>query len=328
MGVIRYADDFVIICKTKKEAEAMYQKLSPYLDKRGLTLAENKTKVTHISEGFDFLGFNLRQYKTKTKTVLLIKPSKDSVKKAKQTIKTVFKKLRGNPVKDIITQLNPIIRGLGNYWSGQASKVTYRIMDRYVWIKIKKYLKTLHPKKPFKWIRKRYFKPDYTGVSKDKWLLTDPHDEKTQIFKMQWIPIVRHVLIKYRNSPDDASLKDYFDERDKKEFILNSVLSRRKIAKRSSYKCRICNQSLADEEPIKINYVIPKLLGGEERYDNYELLHQSCHKQYLQLLEKYGGGKTLTKALNYFEKSGIEPNSQEGYKLMRKAFKRFKYQFV
>ncbi|WP_027628829.1 group II intron reverse transcriptase/maturase [Ruminiclostridium cellobioparum] len=328
VGVIRYADDFVIICKTNKEAESMYQKLSPYLDKRGLTLAENKTKVTHISEGFDFLGFNLRQYKTKTKTVLLIKPSKDSVKKAKQVIKAVFKQLRGNPVKDIITQLNPIIRGLGNYWSGQASKVTYRIMDRYVWIKIKKHLKILHPKKSFKWIRKRYFKPDYTGVSKDRWLLTDPHDEMTQIFKMQWIPIIRHVLIKYRNSPDDASLRDYFDGRDKKEFILNNVLSRRKIAKRSNYKCRVCNQSLVDEEPLKINYVIPKLIGGDEKYDNYELLHQSCHRQHLQLLEKYGGGKTLTKVLNYFEKNGVEPNSQEGYKLMRKSFKRFKYQFV
>jgi len=61
VGVVRYADDFIIVCKTKEEAINMYEKLKPYLDKRGLTLADDKTKITHISEGFDFLGFNLRQ---------------------------------------------------------------------------------------------------------------------------------------------------------------------------------------------------------------------------------------------------------------------------
>lgn len=64
VGVVQYADDFVIVCKTKEEAISMYERLKPYLNKRGLTLAEDKTKVTHIEEGFDFLGFNLRQYET------------------------------------------------------------------------------------------------------------------------------------------------------------------------------------------------------------------------------------------------------------------------
>ena len=119
VGVVQYADDFVIACKTKEEAVSMYDKLKPYLNKRGLTLAEDKTKVTHIEEGFDFLGFNLRQYKTNKGMKLLIKPSKASVKKAKETIKDVFSKLRGRPVRDLIMKLNPIIRGIGNYWSGE-----------------------------------------------------------------------------------------------------------------------------------------------------------------------------------------------------------------
>ncbi|MFT8313938.1 MAG: reverse transcriptase domain-containing protein [Clostridium sp.] len=86
VGVTIYADDFVVVCKTKEEATNMYEKLKPYLDKRGLKLADDKTKVTHISEGFDFLGFNLRQCKTNSKMQLLIKPSKASVKKARETI--------------------------------------------------------------------------------------------------------------------------------------------------------------------------------------------------------------------------------------------------
>jgi len=328
VGVVKYADDFVIVCKTKEEAESMYGKLKPYLDKRGLTLAEEKTKITHISEGFDFLGFNLRQYKTNKCMWLLIKPSKSSVKKAKETIKNLFDRLRGNPVRDIITELNPIIRGTGNYWSSEVSKKIFGNLDMYIWIKVRKHLKTLHPQKPFKWIYKKYFRPDYTGISKSRWILTDPHDSRTQLTKMSWIPIVRHAVIKYKNSPDDASLKDYFEKRDGKEFVRNNVYSKRKLAKRSNYKCRICKQSLVGEEPFKINQIVPNTLGGEQRYDNLELLHQSCQKQHYTLLESYGGGKDLPKVCTYFENKQVKPNSQEGYRLMKKAFKKFKYQYV
>jgi hypothetical protein len=80
-----------------------------------------------------------------------------------------------------------------------------------------------------------------------------PHDYRTQLFKMSWIPIVRYDVVNYRNSPDNSSLKDFFDERYKKEFIRDNVLGRRKLAKRSNYKRRICKQSLTGEEPLKIN---------------------------------------------------------------------------
>ena len=328
VGVVKYADDFVIVCKTKEEALSMYEKLRPYLNKRGLTLAEDKTKVTHIEEGFDFLGFNLRQYKTNKGMKLLIKPSKDSVKKAKVTIKDVFRQLQGRPVGDLIMKLNPIIRGIGNYWSTEVSKKTFNSLDMYIWIKVRKYLKRLHNNKSFKWIYKRYFKPDYTGVSKDKWILTDPNNERTQLFRMSWIPIVRHEVVKYRNSPDDASLKEYFHKRDEKEFTRDNILSRRKLAKQGNYNCRVCNQSLVGEERLKINQIVPKRLGGVECYANLELLHQSCQQQHQLLIEQYGGGKDLSKVISHFNKNQVKPNSQEGYILMKKAFRKFRYQFV
>jgi len=328
VGVVRYADDFIIVCKAKEEAINMYEKLKPYLDKRGLSLADDKTKITHISEGFDFLGFNLRQYKNNKGMQLLIKPSNASVKKAMETIKNVFIQLRGKPVCDLIKKLNPIIRGIGNYWSSQVAKKIFSKIDHYTWVKIRKHLKILHPNKPFKWIYGKYFKVDYTGVSKDKWILTDPHDSRTQLFKMSWISIVRHVVVKYRNSYDDATLKEYFDEKKKKEFIRNNVLSRRKLAKLSNYKCRICKQSLAGKESLKISQIVPFELGGDEIYGNLELLHQSCQIQHRTLLEKYGGGRDLTKIVNYFKSKQVEINSQEGYKLMKDTFKKFKYQLV
>lgn len=95
--VVRYADDFLIFAKSKKDILEAYHILQPYLDERGLTLAEDKTKITHIAKGFDFLGFNFRQYKTKDGLKCLVKPSKKSIKefKAKISEKSVriFQKL-------------------------------------------------------------------------------------------------------------------------------------------------------------------------------------------------------------------------------------------
>ncbi|MCB2342850.1 group II intron maturase-specific domain-containing protein [Clostridium estertheticum] len=195
---------------------------------------------------------------------LLIKPSNASVKKAMETIKNVFIQLRGRPVGDLIKKLNPIIRGIGNYWSSQVAKKIFRKLDSYIWIKIRKHLKGLHNNKPFKWIFKKYFKPDYTGVSKDKWILTDPHDKKTQLFKMSWIPIVRHAVVKYRNSPDDGSLIEYFEKRDKKDFINDNISSRR-MTKQKSKTNR--TKSMLELYVVKATRTVPRRERGSNSSD-------------------------------------------------------------
>jgi len=120
--VVRYADDFVIICEKSEEAESMYEKMKSYLTKRGLELSPDKTKVVHISEGFNFLGFQFRQYpinKEKGRLwKLIFKPSKQSQTKMKECFKTY----QGNNVLLLIKALNPIIRGYANYWNRVSSK--------------------------------------------------------------------------------------------------------------------------------------------------------------------------------------------------------------
>jgi RNA-directed DNA polymerase len=324
-AVVRYADDFVILCKTKDVAESIYCKIKPYLEKRGLTLAQDKTKVTHISEGFDFLGFNLKQYYTMDGSKLLIKPSKVSVKKARQAIREEFEQSRGRPVKEVIFKLNPIIKGTGYYWSSVVAKKIYEKIDHYTWLKTMKHLRSLHPKKSWKWRIKQYFKSDHTGVSKNKWILTDPHNPKNQLTQIAWIPIERHVMVKYKNSPDDPTLKEYFNKRDEKQFNRNNILSRQRIAKTSGYKCRVCKQSLVGEESLEINHIVPKALDGKDEYSNLELLHTSCHVIHHQTMEKFGGGKSLKKFKDYFKSINVIPSSKEGLKIMRQIFKHAQY---
>nr|WP_253880935.1 group II intron reverse transcriptase/maturase [Priestia megaterium] len=187
IGRVLYADDFVIVTETKEQAESMYGKLTPYLRKRGITLSMDKTRVTHIEGGFDFLGFSLRQYNTGQGKKLFIKPSRDSIKKARNKIKDTFSVMRGRPVKELIRVLNPIIRGYGQYWKHVVSKKTYSYMDNYIFLKVRKHLKQLHPKKSRKWISKRYFKKPHHGGN-NKWILTCPLTN-IQLLKMSWIKI-------------------------------------------------------------------------------------------------------------------------------------------
>ena len=286
--LVFYADDFVIMCNTQQDAEDVYGLLKPYLKKRGLELSKEKTRVAPIEEGFNFLGFNVRLYQTSQGEKLLIKPSKESIKKSKETISKETQKLKGNNVNAVIDKLNPIIRGIGNYWSPSVAKRTYSNVDHHVWKCTFKFLKYLHPNKSKTWIVNRYYKPDITGQSKDRWILTDPKEHK-QLTKMTWIPIVRHTLIKFRATPFDAGLKEYFERRDEKEFDRNSIKSKQKLAKMQKYKCPICRMSITDfSEKLVVKEKIPVIHGGTRNYNNLQLVHGYCNRQYNKMFPLNG----------------------------------------
>jgi RNA-directed DNA polymerase len=211
----RYADDFVIMCKSKEDAESVYDKLKPYLESRGLELEPSKTRVVELTEGFDFLSFNIRIYQTSTGEKLLIKPSKETVKKSMRQISDKIHELNGHGIGKVIQILNPIIIGKANYWSPMVSKETFSKMDSHMYKVNRRFLERLHPKKSAKWINERYYKLEMTGKSNNKWILTDPI-EKRQLKRMMQTPIIRHTMIKHKASPYDATLREYFEMRDKK----------------------------------------------------------------------------------------------------------------
>lgn len=288
-SMCRYADDFVIMCHTEQDAENVRILLKDYLSERGLMLAEDKTKITHIEAGFDFLGFNVRRYNVTTfkkgqqprpGKKLLIKPSKDSVKALKSKIKDEFARARGTNAQALIGRLNSIITGTANFWKTQVAKEIFYDIDCYLWKKTKRWLERLHPRKNWKWIIKRYFKPDKTGQSRSKWILTDPVTGN-QLKRMSWTEIKRHELIKHTATPFDATLTEYFCKRDIKEFENSNVFSRQKLAKYQKYVCPICKRSITDfKEGLEIHHAIPKYHGGSDEYKNLRLIHISCHIAY------------------------------------------------
>jgi RNA-directed DNA polymerase len=210
--VVRYADDFVIFARSKKDIEAIYGILEPYLEDRGLKLAEDKTKISHISDGFDFLGFNFRRYKNKKGLIHLSKPSKSSIKAFTSKVDEICKELHGHNVDTLIDRLNPLIRGVANYWKPNSAKKIFYKMDYFIWQKIFKFIKRLHPNKSLEWLIKTYFPTYKDGQSADNWILTGPKKGNTLI-KMGWTPIKRHEMIEFNNSPYDKSKEEYFHDR-------------------------------------------------------------------------------------------------------------------
>ena len=112
--------------------------LQPYLEERGLTLALDKTKITNIHDGFDFLGFEFKRYKTRNGYKSLVKPSKASIKKFKKEIDRRFKLMNGNNVDTLIDFINPLIRGTANYWKPFISSRIFSKMNNYIWKKTKR----------------------------------------------------------------------------------------------------------------------------------------------------------------------------------------------
>ncbi|MEO1148975.1 MAG: group II intron reverse transcriptase/maturase, partial [Cyanobacteria bacterium J06638_22] len=158
--MVRYADDFVVFCESKAEAEATQLDLQRFLSVRGLRLSEEKTRIVHLSEGFDFLGFNIRHYPsriTRTGWKLLIRPARKKVSAFREKLRHTFKRLHGSNAMCLIKVLNPILRGWANYYRGVVSSAVFYKLEYYIFWKLRRWISKSHPNKSFTWRDQRYW---------------------------------------------------------------------------------------------------------------------------------------------------------------------------
>jgi RNA-directed DNA polymerase len=199
----RYADDFIITGETK---ELLEKEVKPvvvqFLKERGLQLSAEKTVITHINEGFDFLGFNIKSYNGK----VLTKPSKKSIKSILEKVKTIIKNNRQTKQENLIRLLNPVIRGWGNYYSHVVSKKIFSQIDHHIVKMLIRWAKRRHPKKSRNWISNRYFE----SCDDRNWVF---RADKTELLEMAKIPIKRHIKIRKDANPYDTEYGNYFRKR-------------------------------------------------------------------------------------------------------------------
>jgi RNA-directed DNA polymerase len=281
INVIRYADDFVVTAVDEMTAVKAQEAAIEFLAARGLTLSVEKTKITHIDEGFDFLGWNFRKYDGK----LLIKPSNKNVKNHLQKLRETIESLNGVSQEVVIATLNPIIRGWANYHAGMVSKETYNKVDHEIWKALWKWARRTHPNKGRKWIADRY----WHTRSKRNWVFGYYKDAKgngkkqlVEVRSHAATPIVRHVKVKSEANPFDTQWEQYWEQR-----AYHTVMSSDKnlsgkvksLWLKQKGICPVCKQSISAEQEWAMHHVIAKTLGGKDTLDNLRLLHGNCHRQ-------------------------------------------------
>lgn len=275
LGLVRYADDFVVFCHTREEAEGASEKLRSWFSERGLTFSEEKTRIVNLDEGFDFLGFNVRQYtvsNSKTGYRLLIKPSRNSVKAMRRKLKVVFRRRHGHRIEELIHELNPIIRGWASYFRIGVSARIFETLDHYANKLQRIWVKRQHPCKPWRWRKRQYwgnYRQGYQWVFGDK----DRH-----MLMFQWTAIHRHTLVRRFASWDDPNLESYWDDRKKRESELSLTAFKKKVAAQQNYGCPICGDHLANGEELHNHHLIPKSQGGGNQPSNFVIVHYYCHQ--------------------------------------------------
>jgi RNA-directed DNA polymerase len=204
--IVRYADDFVITGSSKEILEnTVLPLIEQFLQIRGLQLSQEKTIITSIYKGFDFLGQNIRKYDNGT---LIIKPSKDSMKSIRAKVKTVVKKNWASPTDVLIRQLNPIIRGWCNYHRHICAKKHFIALDSIVWNTIWKWPIRRHSNKGKIWIKNKYF--DSNEYSNWIFFAKDKNGKSIRLIKAAHINIERHRLINGKANPYDPEWNKYF----------------------------------------------------------------------------------------------------------------------
>jgi RNA-directed DNA polymerase len=286
---VRYADDMVVLCHSQQQAEQVKAQLAKWLAPRGLAFNEDKTRIVHLSEGFDFLGFNVRRYNRK----LLIKPSTAAVRRLRQRLAAEMRILRGGNAMAVIATLNPIIRGWAAYYRGVVSSELFGWLDSYLWKLLYKWATRRHRNKPKRWIVGRYF-GKFNKFRNDRWVFGD-RDSGAYLVKFSWTAIQRHVLVTGAASPDDPALAQYWATRRNKVKPPLDKYTLRLLTSQAGL-CPLCGDHLLTGQPpnspeqwerwwlhvtrraIAASYLVHHGRSSPAADDQARLVHASCQR--------------------------------------------------
>ena len=292
LNFIRYADDFVIMHEDLTVIEKCKEIIAEWLNGIGLELKPSKTRICHTLKnlneekaGFDFLGFTIRQFpvgkhhsgRLGTGYKTIVKPNEEKIKLHYQKIADTITALNSAKQSDLISTLNPIIRGWCNYYASVCSKEVFSDLKDMVQKRLFRWAKRRHPNKSWDWVSKRY----WHSLDNDRWVFSTPSDKPNdpvcgnlRLIKHTWTPIVRHTKVKGDVSPYNGDWRYWSQRRGKYVGIPSNIAT---LMKKQKGKCSHCGLYFKDGDIQEIDHIIPKKLGGKNSYNNLQLLHRHCH---------------------------------------------------
>lgn len=310
LTMVRYADDFVVLHPDISVITRIKQIVAEWLNRIGLEMSEKKTRITHTlikvenqSPGFNFLGFNIRQYpvgKTHTGKVqgkllgfkTLIKPSEKKIQLHVQSIGEIIANHKTAKQEALIAHLNPVIVGWSNYYSTVVSKETFNTCDNHLYSQLKSWAERRHPNKNSSWIADKYWQT----AGERNWAFGASNGEEILLLaEHKKTPIVRHTKVKGNYSPFNGDWAYWSARRGTHPETPTRVA---RLMKKQKGMCPHCNLYIRSEDLIEVDHIIPRSQGGKDIYSNLQLLHRHCHDEKTAMDIKSLVGSTHIKGQN------------------------------
>jgi RNA-directed DNA polymerase len=280
VNLVRYADDFIITGRTKELLEGEVKPLvEAFLRARGLELSQEKTSITHIEDGFDFLGQNVRKYSGK----LIIKPSRKNVQAFLQKVRRIVKANKQATAANLIGLLNPVLRGWATFHRHVSSKATFDAVDHALFVCLWQWAKRRHHNKGRGWVRKKYFQT----IGSRQWRFfgekrkPDGSPGRLRLFYPGNVTIQRHVKVKGQANPYDPNWELYFEQRLGVK-MSRTLRGRRQLLylwREQGGICPVCNAPITELTGWHNHHIVWRSKGGADRAENRVLLHPNCHSQ-------------------------------------------------
>lgn len=276
VNLVRYADDFII---TSENRDVLEREIIPlvteFLAERGLTLSEEKTVITNINDGFDFLGFNIRKYGKE----ILTKPSKKAQKRFLDGIREIIKGNKMCKQESLIRMLNLKIKGWGNYYRHGATRDAFHRVDHQIYEALVRWANRRHSKKGKRWVMDKYWHTirgknwQFASIFKR----TDGKSDCLSLVELTpAFPFMRYTQIKGDMNPFDAECRLYFYRREKMKMLAtlkgrNSLLH---MWERQSRKCPLCGAPI--DKTLAWNVMESNAGGRVQKL----LVHDRCYKEF------------------------------------------------
>jgi RNA-directed DNA polymerase len=274
VNFVRFADDFIVTGSSQELLESEVTPLiAAFLHERGLELSVEKTHITHIDDGFDFLGQNVRKYHGK----LLITPAKKNIAAFLEKVRGLITSHRQTPAGKLIQILNPVIRGWAQYHRHVVSKRTFRDIDCAIFQALWRWARRRHPTKSAGWVKARYFR---TSGGRNWVFFGEVEGQRKQLRTAFSTPIQRHTKLRGDANPYDPAWEVYFEHRldVKMATTFQGQRQRFQLWKAQHGRCPICNQPITEDSDWHIHHIIWRCHGGSDTTDNLALLHPECHR--------------------------------------------------
>jgi RNA-directed DNA polymerase len=284
--VIRYADDLVILHEDRQVIEQIREMIEEWLQPMGLRFKPAKTRITHTllgdveKPGFDFLGFNVRQYPRRqagvknqrsTGFITLIKPAKTAIRRQSEKFREIARRYQNEDQATLIRVLSPVVIGWSLYFSTVVSKNIFGRMDYLLWKRLMVWAKRRHPRKSVDWVVHKYWNFD----PGKRWQF-ETLDQTIQLYQHSQTAIRRHVKVQNNRSPYDGDWVYWGTRLGRHPGVAPRII---KLLKKQQGRCWECGLFFKDGDLMEVDHIIPLVIGGKNVFHNLQLLHRHCHDQ-------------------------------------------------